>query len=189
MGSSPPTSVTLASVTVIAAYKLRNGCVLAVDGRVTADDTLVSNCTPKHVVIGACVIAFAGDLGPAQVQAGYWQSQNCSTLKELRAERLKTDADWYCLVYDRSSRTLATLCSDGCLVEHKKGYATLGAGELVAWGYLAASKRPTTWATARKLLHCTLQATAEKVVSCGGRATFITVQGKTRSVEFHLAAC
>jgi ATP-dependent protease HslVU (ClpYQ) peptidase subunit len=177
-------------VTVIAAYRVKKGCVVAVDGRVTADDTLVSNTTPKFMVQGHCVIAFAGDLGPAQTQAQYWKTRGCSTLVELRAERLKKgDADWYCLVYDRSTNVLATLCSDGCLVTHKTPFATLGAGELVAWGYLAASKRPKTIAAARGTLHKALQATADKVTSCGGRATFLTSMGKKRSVEFHTARC
>lgn len=179
----------MGEVTVIAAYKLREGCVLAVDGRVTADDTLVTERCPKHCVIGHCMLAFAGDLGAAQVQAGWWMTQACTTLSSLRAERLKTKANWYCLIYDRSTRTLATLCSDGCLVEHREGFASLGAGELVAWGFLAASKKPLTFTAARTTLHKALQATAGKVLSCGGRATFLTAQGKKKSVKFHTAHC
>lgn len=179
-------------MTVIAAYKLKNGCVLAVDGRVTADDTLVTDKAPKYMVLGKCIVAFAGDLGPAQIQAAYWQSKNCSTLPELRSHRLKLSNDeacWFCLVFDRSTQTLATLCHDGCVIVHKEGYASLGAGELVAWGYLAASARPKSFASARTILHRALQTTAEKVLSCGGRATFLTIQGRRKSVEFHTARC
>lgn len=176
-------------MTVIAACKLRNGCVLAVDGRVTADDSVVSDNTPKFVVLGQCLVAFAGDLGPAQQQAQHWQKKQCATLGELKATRLKARVDWLCLIYDRSSHRLVTLCSDGCVVEHKNGFATLGSGEHVAWGFLAASRRPLTFTSARATLHKTLQATSAKVTSCGGRVTFLTARGRKRSVEFHTARC
>lgn len=184
----PPKSI-LGRVTVIAAYKLSHGCVMALDGRVTSEDTLISNDTPKHLVQGHCLVAFAGELGPSQLQAGVWTAENCKTLPELRSKRVVTpDSDWYCLVYDRSTGTLATLCCDGCVITHKS-FAAIGSGELVAWGYLAASPKPRTAAKARILLLETIRATAQKITSCGGRCTFLSAQGKTRSVMFHHARC
>lgn len=164
---------------------------MAVDGRVTADDTLVSNTTPKYIVLGQCMVAFAGDLGAAQVQALHWKSKECTTLKDLRTHRLKVEEEvcWYCLVYDRDSNVLATFCSDGCLVPHSEAFASLGAGELVAWGFLAATARPKTFASARLALHQALRATSQRVTSCGGRATFLTAVGRKRSVVFHTARC
>ena len=161
-------------MTAVVGYKVSNGIVLGVDGRICADTTINSDSTPKWLVTNNILAAFAGDFGSIQQTQRLWRAEEPTTLDECASLVRGGVNAWDAVVFNRLTSELALLASDHSLTAHDP-FAVVGAGADVLYGYFRGiASQPTSYKGARKLLAKALTVAAERDSTVGGDFHLIT---------------
>lgn len=161
-------------MTAIVGYKVSNGIVFGIDGRITADTTISSDSTPKWIVTNNILAAFAGDLGAIQQTQRLWRAEEPTTLEECAALVKGGLNAWDAVVFDRVSGELALLASDHSMTAHDP-FAVVGSGSDVLYGYLrGVQNQPSSYKAASKLMVSALRVAAERTTTVGGDCHVVT---------------
>lgn len=129
-------------MTCVAAFLDDTGAGFVSDRRVIANCSVVSDtfCKVSTLAGGRLTVAFAGEVGPAQVWMRAAQRNKVKDLEGLLAEHCGGDFGF--IVYDAIAHELYSGCG-ACSLIPITHYSILGSGEDFVRGYLHAGGLPT----------------------------------------------
>jgi len=160
-------------MTCIVAAKTSAGCMFAADTLTSMNANYVAdNAIPKVQQMGRCVVGYAGNLGAFEVSRKLMQAVGQGGRHELALAF--GSHDWKGLKFDLlcwDGAGLFQVDYEGSVVERTGHFDSIGVGEGVAMGWLAAMWVPdTTERQLAKTLATAVQVAAQYVSNIGTRA-------------------